>query len=214
MYLFKSKGVVMSQFFSINNDNPQKRLILQAVEILNQGGVIVYPTDSGYALGCKIGKNNAIEQMKKIRALTQHNFTLVCSSLSQLSQYAIIDDNIYRYIKNVIPGAYTFILKSTKLVPKVMMFKKKKEVGFRVPNNPIVLHLLEALDEPIISTSLIFSDGHYFSDPYDIRQELERKVDLIIDGGILEEEPSSIIEFLDGDMKILREGAGELSLFR
>jgi len=146
----------MSQFFYVHPDNPQARLISQAVAILRDGGVIIYPTDSGYALGCHTGDKNALERICKIRKLDKdHNFTLLCRDLSELSSYARVDNSAYRALKNNTPGPYTFIFKGTKEVPRRLMNPKRKTIGIRVPDNAIALALLESLGEPMMSTSLI-----------------------------------------------------------
>lgn len=146
----------MSQFFYIHPQNPQPRLINQSVEFLHKGGVIVYPTDSGYALGCMLGEKNALERICRIRDLgSDHNFTLMCRDLSELSTYAHVDNSAFRLIKNNTPGNYTFILKATKEVPRRLMNEKRKTIGLRVPSNPIALELLAALNEPLMSTTLM-----------------------------------------------------------
>ena len=149
----------MSQFFYIHPDNPQSRLINQSVDILRKGGVMIYPTDSGYALGCMVGDKRAMERIVAIRKLPEgHNFTLVCSDLSELSNYASVSNSAYRLIKNNTPGPYTFILTATKELPRRLMTSKRKTVGLRVPNNKIALDLLKALGEPILSCSLMLTN--------------------------------------------------------
>ncbi|WP_368920765.1 L-threonylcarbamoyladenylate synthase, partial [Providencia vermicola] len=146
----------MSQFFYIHPDNPQARLIAQSVEIINKGGVIVYPTDSGYAIGCRLEEKDALQRICRIRQLdANHNFTLMCRDLSELSNYAHVDNTAFRLIKNNTPGNYTFILRGTKEVPRRLMNEKRKTIGLRVPSNPIARDLLEAVGEPLMSTSLI-----------------------------------------------------------
>ena len=152
----------MSQFFYIHPDNPQQRLINQAVEIVRKGGVIVYPTDSGYALGCKIEDKNAMERICRIRQLPDgHNFTLMCRDLSELSTYSFVDNVAFRLMKNNTPGNYTFILKGTKEVPRRLLQEKRKTIGMRVPSNPIAQALLEALGEPMLSTSLMLPGSEF-----------------------------------------------------
>ncbi|KIE90336.1 hypothetical protein AP460_01480 [Actinobacillus pleuropneumoniae] len=179
----------MSQFFYIHPDNPQARLINQAVEIIKNGGVIIYPTDSGYALGCAIGEKHAMDRIVAIRKLPEnHNFTLVCSDLSELSTYALVTNQSYRLIKNNTPNPYTFILPATKDVPRRLM-TKRKTIGIRVPDNAIALALIAALGEPILSCSLMLPDTEITeSDPDEIREHLEHRVDLIIHGGYLGQE--------------------------
>ncbi|MDP8052112.1 L-threonylcarbamoyladenylate synthase [Pasteurella atlantica] len=204
----------MSQFFYIHPDNPQQRLINQAVEIIKQGGVIVYPTDSGYALGCGIGEKRAIDKIVEIRKLPQnHNFTLVCSDLSELSNYALVTNISYRLIKNNVPNPYTFILPATKEVPR-RLWTKRKTIGIRVPKNNIALALLQTLGEPILSCSLMLPDEEVTqSDPDEIRNYLERRVELIIHGGYLGQTPTTVIDLTDDTPMIIREGMGDLTPF-
>ncbi|MDP8101174.1 L-threonylcarbamoyladenylate synthase [Phocoenobacter atlanticus] len=204
----------MSQFFYIHPDNPQQRLINQAVEIIKQGGVIVYPTDSGYALGCGIGEKRAIDKIVEIRKLPQnHNFTLVCSDLSELSNYALVTNISYRLIKNNVPNPYTFILPATKEVPR-RLWTKRKTIGIRVPKNNIALALLQTLGEPILSCSLMLADEEITqSDPDEIRNYLERRVELIIHGGYLGQTPTTVIDLTDDTPMIIREGMGDLTPF-
>lgn len=200
----------MSQFFQIHPDNPQQRLIDKAVEIINGGGVIVYPTDSGYALGYHIGDKAAMERIRAIRQLgDKHNFTLVCRDLSELALYAKVDNTAYRLIKNHTPGPYTFILKATKEVPQRLRNPKRKTVGLRVPDNRIAMALLETLGEPLMSSTLILPGGDMpLTDPYDIRDTLEHSLDLVIDGGYCGFEPTTVVD-LTGDVPVItRQGLG------
>ncbi|MGZ3082359.1 L-threonylcarbamoyladenylate synthase [[Haemophilus] ducreyi] len=204
----------MSQFFYVHPDNPQVRLINQAVEIIKNGGVIIYPTDSGYALGCAIGEKHAMDRIIAIRKLPEnHNFTLVCSDLAELSTYALVTNQSYRLIKNNTPNPYTFILPATKDVPRRLM-TKRKTIGIRVPNNTIALALISALGEPILSCSLMLPDTEITeSDPDEIRQHLEHRVDLIIHGGYLGQQPTTVVDLTGDTPMILREGSGDLSSF-
>ncbi len=206
----------MSQFFQIHPDNPQPRLIRQAVEIINKGGVIVYPTDCAYALGCHIGDKSALERIKQIRKLgDKHNFTLVCRDLSELAVYAKVDNTAYRLLKHNTPGAYTFILKGTAEVPRRLMHPKRRQIGIRVPDNSIALALMEELGEPIMSTSLILpGELHPLTDPYDIRDSLQHLVDLVIDGGYCGMEATTVINMADDVPLVVREGAGDVTPFR
>ena len=206
----------MSQFFYVHPDNPQGRLMQQAVAILNQGGVIVYPTDSGYALGCHLGDKKALERICQIRKIEKnHNFTLVCQDLSQLSEYARVDNSAFRLLKNYTPGAYTFIFKGSKDVPKRLLNPKKKTIGIRVPDNNICQALLAELAEPIMSTSLIMpGETMAECDPEHIRDLLEHQVDLIIHGGYLGEHPTTVVDFSNDDIEILRVGEGDPSPFQ
>ncbi len=205
----------MSQFFYIHQDNPQPRLITQAVEIVRKGGVIVYPTDSGYALGCQLENKHAMERICRIRQLdSNHNFTLMCRDLSELSTYAWVDNIAFRLIKNNTPGNYTFILKGTKDVTRRLLQEKRKTIGLRVPSNPIALALLEALAEPMLSTSLMLPDSEFTeSDPEEIKDRLEKQVDLIINGGYLGQQPTTVIDLTEDTPVIIREGQGDVSPF-
>jgi len=205
----------MSQFFYIHPENPQPRLIKQAVEMLNKGNVIVYPTDSGYALGCKLEDKNAMERICSIRQLDgNHNFTLMCRDLSELSTYAHVDNSAFRLIKNNTPGNYTFILKATKEVPRRLMSEKRKTIGLRVPSNPIALALLEALNEPMMSTSLMLPGNDFTeSDPEAIQDEIGKVVDLIIHGGYLGQQPTTVVDLTDDAPVVIREGAGDIQPF-
>ncbi|WGE59339.1 L-threonylcarbamoyladenylate synthase [Actinobacillus equuli] len=204
----------MSQFFYIHPDNPQARLINQVVEIIKNGGVIIYPTDSGYALGCAIGEKHAMDRIVAIRKLPEnHNFTLVCSDLSELSTYALVTNQSYRLIKNNTPNPYTFILPATKDVPRRLM-TKRKTIGIRVPDNAIALALIAALGEPILSCSLMLPDTEITeSDPDEIREHLEHRVDLIIHGGYLGQEPTTVIDLTEDSPRIIREGSGDITPF-
>lgn len=204
----------MTQFFYIHPDNPQQRLINQAVEIIKNGGVIVYPTDSGYALGCAIGDKHAMDRIVAIRKLPEnHNFTLVCSDLSELSTYALVTNQSYRLIKNNTPNPYTFILPATKELPRRLM-TKRKTIGIRVPNNAIALALISALGEPILSCSLMLPDTEMTeSDPDEIREHLEHRVDLIIHGGYLGQQPTTVVDLSEDSPTVIREGSGDLTPF-
>ncbi|WP_199611312.1 L-threonylcarbamoyladenylate synthase [Flocculibacter collagenilyticus] len=205
----------MSQFFHVHPENPQARLINQAVEIINNGGVVVYPTDSGYAIGCHLGDKKALDRIIQIRQLSkEHDFTLVCKDLSELSVYARVENTAFRLLKNNTPGAYTFIFKGTKEVPKRLLNPKKKTIGIRVPDHNITQALVEALDEPLMSTSLILPGSEFSeTDPDEIRNYLEKQVDLIIHGGYLAEAPTTVIDFSEGDAEIVRVGHGDPSPF-
>lgn len=205
----------MSQFFYIHPDNPQARLIRQACELINAGKVVVYPTDSGYSIGCQLDNKAALEQICRIRELGKHhNFTLMCRDMSELSTYARVDNQAFRIIKNNTPGPYTFILKATKDVPKRVQNDKKKTIGIRVPDNAIALALLEELGAPLMSSTLILPGKEMAeSDPEDIRDVLEKQVGLIIHGGYLGEQPTTVVDMSDGDISLLREGSGDPSVF-
>ena len=205
----------MAQFFQIHPENPQSRLIRQAVDILQKGGVVVYPTDSSYAIGCHIGDKAALDRIRQIRRLDdKHNFTLVCRDLSEISNYTKLDNQQYRLIKSLTPGPYTFILKATKQVPKRLMHPKRKTIGIRIPDNKIALALLEDLNEPILSSTLILpGDDMPLMDPYEMKHSLEHQVDLIIDGGYCGYDPTTVIVMEDDEPWVAREGKGDASLF-
>lgn len=205
----------MSQFFYIHPDNPQVRLIKQTVELIKQGEVIVYPTDSGYAIGCQMENKKALDQICTIRDIPKdHNFTLMCRDMSELSIYARVDNAAFRQIKNNTPGPYTFILKATKEVPKRLQNPKRKTIGIRVPNNPIALAILEELGEPLMSTTLILPNADMAeTDPEEIRDKLEKRLGLIIHGGYLGEQPTTVIDMSEGETTIVRVGSGDPSPF-
>ena len=201
----------MSQFFYVHPDNPQGRLIKQAVAMIHDGAVIVYPTDSGYALGCHMGDKKALERLCQIRNIDKnHNFTLLCADLSQLSEYTQVDNVAYRLLKNNTPGAYTFIFKGSKEVPKRLLNPKKKTIGIRIPDNIIAQALLTELKEPLMSTSLILpGEQRAEFDPEHIRDVLEHNVDLIINGGYLSEKPTTVIDLSEDNVEIIRVGEGD-----
>lgn len=205
----------MSQFFQIHPETPQPRLVRQAVDIIRGGGVVVYPTDSAYALGCHIGDKQALDRIRRIRQLDAgHNFTLVCRDLSEIATYARVDNTVYRLLKHATPGAYTFILKATSEVPRRLMHPKRKTVGLRVPDNAIARALLEDLGYPLMSVTLIMPGDEYpLIDPYDIRELLEHHVDLVIDGGYCGMEPTTVVDLADDLPLVLRRGKGDPAPF-
>jgi len=205
----------MSQFIEIHPQNPQPRLIRQAVEIIQSGGVIAYPTDSSYALGCRIGEKSAVERIRRIRQLDdKHNFTLVCCDLSELGIYAKVDTSAFRLLKAYTPGHYTFILNATREVPRMLLHPKRRTIGVRVPQHPITLALLEALGEPLMSVSLILpGDDEALGDAWEIRERLEHFVDLVIEGGPGGLQPSTVISLADDEPEVIRVGAGDPTPF-
>jgi len=205
----------MSQYFEIHPDNPQLRLIHQSVELLRQGGVIVYPTDSCYALGCLMGEKSALDRIRTIRQVdNKHNFTLVCKDLSEIASYARIDNQAYRTLRSLAPGPYTFIFKASGEVPRRMQHPKKKTIGIRIPDNHIVSALLEELGEPIMTSTLILpGDELPMVDPYEMRERLQHDVDLVVDGGGCGIDPTSVIDFTNGTPEISRQGRGDVSMF-
>ena len=205
----------MSQFFAIHPETPQARLIQQAVSIIQGGGVIVYPTDSAYALGCQLGDKKAMERIRRIRSLQEnHNFTLVCRDLSELGTYAQVDNTTYRLLRHATPGPYTFVLEATREVPRRLIQPKRKTIGLRVPDHPIPEALLHALNEPLMSATLIMpGDDYPMTDPYDIRDSLEHEVDLVIDGGFCGLEATSVVDLTGATPVVLRAGVGDVSDF-
>ncbi|NOY70851.1 MAG: threonylcarbamoyl-AMP synthase [Gammaproteobacteria bacterium] len=203
----------MSQFFVIHSETPQKRLILQAVKIIQSGGVVVYPTDSSYALGCKIGDKNAVNRIRMLRQLDdRHHFTLACKDLSDLGTYAKVDNSVYRTLKSLTPGPYTFLLKATREVPRRLQHAKRKTIGLRVPDNEIASALLEALGEPICTTTMQLPDESFaMTDPYEIKDILGHQLDLIIDGGYCDIESTTVIDFSEGVPSLVRMGKGEVT---
>lgn len=205
----------MSQYYHIHPDDPQIRLINHAVDIIREGGVVAYPTDSCYALGCQIGNKAAVTKIRHIRRLNEkHNFTLVCRDLSELGTYARVNNSAYRLLKFHTPGSYTFILPASREVPRRLVHPKRKTIGLRVPDNPICLALLEALGEPLMSTSLILPGDEYpLSDPLEIRDRLEGQIDLIIDGGFGGVEITTMVNMVPELPQIMREGKGDVTPF-
>ena len=205
----------MSQFFHLHPDTPQLRLIKQATQIIQRGGVVVYPTDSGYALGCHLGDKNAHDRILRIRQISgDHHFTLMCRDLSELSLFAKVDNTAFRLIKNNTPGAYTFILRGTKEVPRRFLNEKKKTIGLRIPENRIALALLEELGEPLMSTSLLLPGQQFAeSDPEEMRPQLEKQVDLIMHGGVIAESPTTVVDLSEEQPVIIREGLGDSDPF-
>lgn len=214
-HLHAEEATDVSQFFQIHPENPQARLIKQAVEIIRSGGVVVYPTDSSYAVGCHIGDKSAVERIRRLRQLDdKHNFTLVCSDLSQLGLFAKVDTGAFRLLKAHTPGPYTFILNATREVPRMLMHPKRRTIGLRVPSHPIAMALLEQLGEPLMSVSLIMpGDAEPLSDPYEMRQVLEHHVDLIIDGGFGGLEASTVINLSGDEPEVIRVGCGDPAPF-
>jgi tRNA threonylcarbamoyl adenosine modification protein (Sua5/YciO/YrdC/YwlC family) len=206
----------MSQFFNIHPDNPQPRLIRRTVDIVRAGGVIVYPTDSSYALGCHIGDKAAMERIRRIRqADKNHNFTLVCRDLSEISTNARVDNWAFRTLKSLTPGPYTFILTATHEVPRRLQHPKRKTIGIRVPDHAIAQAILAELGEPLMSSTLILpGEDHPMADPEDIRVRLEHVVDLVIDGGSCGLEPTTVIDMDGAAPQVVRTGRGDPAVFK
>ena len=205
----------MSQYFQIHPVNPQARLVHQAVEILRNDGLLVYPTDSSYALGCRVGDKRGMDRIRRIRQLdNKHNFTLMCRDLSEISSYARVDNSNYRLMKSLTPGAYTFILRATHEVPRRLQHPKRKTIGIRIPDHPVAQALLEELGEPMMSSTLILPGADMpETDAHDIRERLEHDVDLVIDGDNCGVEPTTVIDLVDGVPEVIREGRGSIEVF-
>jgi tRNA threonylcarbamoyl adenosine modification protein (Sua5/YciO/YrdC/YwlC family) len=205
----------MAQFFSIHPDNPQGRLVRQAAEIIRGGGVIVYPTDSCYALGCRLDDRVAVERIRAIRDLdAHHHFTLVCRDLSEVPRYARVDNRQFRFLKTATPGSYTFILKATREVPKRLQHPKRNTIGLRVPDHPVAQALLEALDEAMLSTSLLLPGDEFpLNDAQEIRERLQQQVDLVIDSGACGLEVTTMVDLTAQVPRVLRDGKGSLAAF-
>lgn len=205
----------MSQFFEIHPNNPQMRLIQKSVDMIKNGAVVAYPTDSAYALGCHIGDKKALDRIRAIRKVdNKHNFTLVCRDLSEIATYAKVDNSVYRFLNAHTPGAYTFILKATREVPRRLMHPKRRTIGIRVPDNRIVDQLLATLNEPLMSSTLILPGQELpMTDAYEIREKLEHQLDLVIDGGHCGLEPTTVVDLTEHEPVIVRTGCGDPTPF-
>jgi len=206
----------MAFLIAIHPQNPQPRLVRQAIAAIRDGSVVVYPTDSSYALGCLIGDKEAMERIRRIRDadIRTHNFTLVCRDLSEIARYARVDNSQYRTLRAFTPGPYTFILGATREVPKRLQNSKQRTIGIRVPDNAIVRMLLAELGEPIMSSTLLLpGETRAMTDPSEIKERLEHLVDLVIDGGTGGVEPSSVVDLSSGLPVVLRHGKGDVSAF-
>lgn len=205
----------MSQFFQIHPDNPQQRLISNAVEMIRRGAVVAYPTDSAYALGCHLEDKKALDRIRQIRRVdNRHNFTLMCRDLSEISTYAKVGNASYRILNHCTPGPYTFILPGTREVPRRLLHPKKRTIGIRIPDNKIILALLEELGEPLMSSSLILpGETMPMTEAEDIRDALERQLDLIIDGGHCGIDPTTVVDMTGELPEVVREGRGDISPF-
>lgn len=202
----------MAQFFSIHPENPQPRLIRETVRILRAGGIMAYPTDSCYALGCMIGNKAGMERIRAIRGVDdKHHFTLVCRDLSEIAHYARVDNRQYRLLKAATPGGYTFILEATREVPRRLLHPKRNTIGLRVPDHPVVSALLAELGEPILSMTLSLPDeDRPLNDPWEIRERLEKQVDVILDAGACSLEPTTVIDLTGETPELIRRGRGDL----
>ena len=202
----------MTQLFRVHPRNPQRRLLRQAAEAVRAGGVIVYPTDSSYALGCRIGEKEALERIRAIRRLEPgHNFTLVCRDLSELATYARVDNAAYRFLKALTPGPYTFILRATKEVPRRLQHPRRRTIGIRVPDHVVTQALLEEVGEPLLSvTCQLPGEALPLTDPEEIRERLRGRVELVIDAGACGVEPTTVIDLVSGVPVVVRRGIGDV----
>ncbi len=205
----------MAKRIEIHPQNPQQRLIQHVLEVFHRGGVIAYPTDSSYALGCLIGDKQAMERIRRIRRVgSDHNFTLVCPNLSDLSLYAKVDNTSFRLMKRVMPGPYTFILKASREVPRRLQHPKKKSIGLRVPDNPIAQALISALGEPLMSSTLMLPGCDFpLSDVDEIERRMGHEIDVIIDGGPCGVEPTTVVNMMDRIPEVTRVGCGDPAPF-
>ena len=205
----------MTQYFEVHPQNPQSRLIRQAAQIIEAGGIVAAPTDSAYALVCRLDDKGAVEKLRRIRGVDEkHHLTLLVRDLSEIATYARVDNRQYRQLKAVTPGPFTVILEATREVPRRLSHPARKTIGIRVPENAILLALLEELGEPLIGTTLqLPGDEHMLSDPDEVRERLDRQIELVIDGGAGTLEPTTIVDLTGPDAVLLREGRGDPSVF-
>lgn len=205
----------MAQYFQVHPTHPQPRLVHRACQIIREGGVIAYPTDSSYALGCAIGDKAAMERIRSIRNLDdRHNFTLVCRDLADISSYARVDNSVFRLLKSLTPGRYTFVLGATREVPRRLQNPRRRTIGIRVPDSPLVQSLLGELGEPIMSSTLILPGEEMpENDAEEIRERLEHQLELVIDAGPVDNQPTTVVDLSDGEPRVLRTGGGPVDVF-
>ncbi|MBA3021229.1 L-threonylcarbamoyladenylate synthase [Propionicimonas sp.] len=205
----------MARYYDVHPQNPQPRTLVQVAELIASGGLIAYPTDSGYALGCKLGNREGLERIRSIRRLDdRHHFTLVCSEFAQLGQYVQMDNDVFRAVKAATPGPYTFILKATKEAPKVMLHPKKKTVGVRLPNHTTALELLKVLGEPLMSSTLMLPEAvDPLTEGWVVDSEIGNLIDAVLDSGDCGLEPTTIVDLSTDEPQILRYGAGDAAAF-
>lgn len=202
----------MAQYFEIHPTHPQRRLIARAADIVREGGVIAYPTDSCYAFGCQLGDKEAMVRLRRLRDFDERrHLTLMCRDLSELGTYASVDNTRYRLLKTLTPGSYTFILPGTREVPRRLLHPRRKTIGLRVPQHPVAQALLEELGEPLLSaTALLPGDAHPLNDGQEIRERLEREVDLVLDAGPCGIEPTTIVDLTESELQVVRQGKGAI----
>ena len=205
----------MAQYFVIHPQNPQARLVHQAVEILREGGIVAYPTDSSYALGCMLGNKEAQQRIRAIRAVDEgHHFTLICRDLAELATYAQVDNSQFRLIKANTPGPYTFILKATREVPRRLQHPRRSTIGLRVPDHAVTQAMLAELDQPLLSMTLLLADEiEPLNEAWEIRERLEHQLDLVIDAGACPAQPTTVIDLTGDAPQLVRQGAGDLAAF-
>lgn len=205
----------MSQYFEIHPENPQPRLVKQAAAIIRDGGIVAAPTDSAYALICRLDDKAAVERLRRIRGVDdKHHLTLLCRDLSEIAQYARVDNQQYRLLKATTPGPYTVVLEATKEVPRRLSHPSRKTIGLRVPESAIVLALLEELGEPVIGTTLqLPGDEHMLSDPEEVLERLGKQIDLVIDGGAGTLEPTTVVDLTGPEPVLVRQGRGDAAAF-
>lgn len=205
----------MSQYFQIHPENPQLRLIRQAVQIVDAGGIVALPTDSSYALVCHLDDKGAVDRLRRIRGMDdRHHLTLLCRDLSEIANYAKVDNRQYRLLKAATPGPYTFILEATREVPRRLSHPSRKTIGLRVPEHAIAHALLQELKQPLLGTTLILPGSEQpLNDPEEIREQLEKQIDLVIDGGSCSLLPTTVVDLSGPAPEILREGRGDVALF-
>jgi len=204
----------VAQYFSVHPTHPQPRLIAQAARIVQEGGVIAYPTDSCYAFGCRTGDKDALARLRRLRGFDEsHHLTLMCRDLSEIATYARVDNVRFRLLKALTPGSYTFILEGTRELPRRLLHPRRKTIGLRVPDHPVAQALLAALSEPLLSATVILKgDEAPVDDPHDIRERLERELDLVLDGGLCGIVPTTVIDLTGAEVVVVRAGKGDLSV--
>ncbi|MGI9084736.1 MAG: L-threonylcarbamoyladenylate synthase [Aeromicrobium sp.] len=205
----------MARYIDIHPENPQQRAVDQAVSVVRDGGLVAYPTDSGYALGSQLGNKDALERIRTIRQLDdKHHFTLVCRDFAQLGQFVHVDNAVFRAVKSATPGPYTFILPATAEVPRRLLHPKKRTVGARIPDHVVVQALLAALGEPLLSSTLILpGETEAMTEGWEVKEELDHLVDAVIESGEVAAAPTSVIDFVDGVADVVRAGAGDIARF-
>jgi tRNA threonylcarbamoyl adenosine modification protein (Sua5/YciO/YrdC/YwlC family) len=205
----------MAKYYDVHPDNPQPRTIAQIADAVRSGALIAYPTDSCYALGCRVGSKDGVDRIRSIRRLDdRHHFTLVCQDFAQLGQFVRVDNDVFRAVKASTPGSYTFILPATKEVPRALMHPKKKTVGVRIPDHVVTQALLAELGEPLLSSTLLLPDeDEPMTQGWEIKDRLDHVVDAVLDSGECGTEPTTVVDFSGGDVEIVRRGAGDPSRF-